>query len=424
MKLSAFGEKFAANSGISGLMEDLGAALSDDPSLLFMGGGNPGRVDALETAFTDRLRSLIDDREQRHQLLGVYQAPQGERAFRDEFAAYLRRRFGWPVSAEHIAIANGSQSAFFILHNLFAGPMGDGTERQIHLPLTPEYVGYRDIGLGNSFFTATRPQMERIGDREFKYRIDFDALSLSDRVAALCVSRPSNPTGNVITDDEVAELDRLARAADIPLIIDGAYGQPFPGLVYDAVEPFWNDNTVLMLSLSKLGLPGVRTGVVVARPDIARAFSRASTVVNLACGTLGPALLRGMFSDGSLDRLCTDHLLPFYRQRAELALAAVRAGLGSLPVHVHRAEGAFFLWLWCEGLPIDSMQLYARLKARGVIVLPGNDFFIGLGGDWQHSRECLRISYAGEPSTIKAGIALVMDELHRAYAEGQDKQGS
>jgi valine--pyruvate aminotransferase len=51
MQLSAFGEKFAANSGISGLMEDLGTALIDDPSLLFMGGGNPGRVEAVQSIF-------------------------------------------------------------------------------------------------------------------------------------------------------------------------------------------------------------------------------------------------------------------------------------------------------------------------------------------------------------------------------------
>ncbi|WP_439102141.1 valine--pyruvate transaminase [Congregibacter sp.] len=418
MQFSSFGEKFAANSGISGLMDDLGAALSDDPSLLFMGGGNPGRIESVEAAFAARLSALAADRDRRHELLGVYQEPQGDRVFRAELARFLRREYGWAVGPENIALANGSQSAFFVLYNLFAGRASDGVERQIHLPLCPEYVGYRDIGLSDNFFTATRPRIERLAGGQFKYHVDSDALTLSPSTAALCVSRPSNPTGNVISDEEVALLDERARAQDIPLIIDGAYGHPFPGLIEPSASASWTEHDILMLSLSKLGLPGVRSGIVIAHPDIAQAFARANTVVSLACGTLGPQLLRGMLDDGSLMALCRQEIQPYYRERQQLAVAAVEAGRGDLPVWIHRPEGAFFLWLWCEGLPIDSSTLYERLKARGVIVLPGNEFFIATGDDWPHSRECLRVSYAGDRETIEGGIALIMSELHRSYAQG------
>ena len=44
----------------------------------------------------------------------------------------------------------------------------------------------------------------------------------------ICVSRPTNPTGNVITDEELMKLDLLAQQRDIPLVIDNAYGVPFP----------------------------------------------------------------------------------------------------------------------------------------------------------------------------------------------------
>lgn len=423
MQLSKFGEKFAARSGISGLMDDLGAALTDDPSLLFMGGGNPGRIEAVQSGFARRLSAIASDRDERHQLLGVYQAPQGELGFREELARLLNREYGWSIGSENIAVANGSQSAFFVLYNLFAGLAPDGLERQIHLPLSPEYVGYRDIGLSDNFFSATRPRIERLPRGQFKYHVDFDALALSDSTAALCVSRPSNPTGNVISDAEVAALDTLARAQGVPFIIDGAYGHPFPALIEDSASAFWNDNTILMLSLSKLGLPGVRSGIVIARPDIAQAFSRANTVVSLACGTLGPQLLRGMLDDGSLLKLCRQEIQPFYKERRNLAVRAVEAARGDLPLWIHQPQGAFFLWLWCENLPIDSFELYERLKARGVIVLPGNDFFIGTTAsststrdDWAHSKECLRISYAGDVQTIEAGIALIMDELHKTYA--------
>ena len=82
MRLSAFGDKFAASSGISSLMDDLGRALEENPALLFMGGGNPGRVEAAEVFFQQRIEAVLADPARRHQLFGVYQSPQGDRALR------------------------------------------------------------------------------------------------------------------------------------------------------------------------------------------------------------------------------------------------------------------------------------------------------------------------------------------------------
>jgi valine--pyruvate aminotransferase len=415
MKLSAFGEKFAADSGISALMEDLGTALNDDPSLLFMGGGNPGHIEAVQAVVARAMRALLDDRERRQQVLGVYQAPQGDRSCRVDLAAWLRRHCGWDLGPENIAIANGSQSAFFVLANLFAGPDARGGAGTVHLPLSPEYVGYRNAGLTESFFTAARPQIELRDGGMFKYHLD-PAQQLPPGTSAVCLSRPCNPTGNVIGDEELARIDAQARAANVPLMLDSAYGLPFPGLSYTGATPHWNDNTILLLSMSKLGLPGVRTGIVIARPEIARAFARANTVLSLASGTLGPALLRELVVSGELETLCSSVIHPYYLERRQLALDTLRHGLAGLPVRIHEPDGAFFLWLWCDGLPMGSEVLYRRLKSRGVIVLPGQEFFIGLDDDWAHRHECLRLSYAGDSTTVSAGCALVADELQRIYA--------
>jgi valine--pyruvate aminotransferase len=281
--------------------------------------------------------------------------------------------------------------------------------------MSPEYVGYRNAGVDEPFFTAVRPQIELRDQGMFKYHCDA-SQPLPEGTRAVCLSRPCNPTGNVIDDEELARIDAAAQAAGVPLMLDGAYGDPFPALSYGHATPFWNDNTILMLSLSKLGLPGARTGIVVARPDIARAFARANTVLSLASGSLGPALLHELLVHGDLESLCDNAIRPFYRERQRLALDTLRQGLAGLPVHIHEPEGAFFLWLWCEGLPMDSATLYRRLKKRGVIVLPGQDFFIGLDDDWTHRHECLRLSYAGDLTTVSAGCALVADELQRIYA--------
>ncbi len=398
-------------------MEDLGAALRDNPDMIFMGGGNPGRVPEVETAFQRRLESILADPALRHRLFGIYQSPQGEPGFRGQVAEFLNRQFGWGLSAANIAVSNGSQSAFFVLYNMFAGVMPDGSRRTVHLPLAPEYIGYGDIGLSPGFFTATRPGIELLGENLFKYHVDFSHLPAGDGIGALCVSRPTNPTGNVLTDTELTHLDEIARARDIPLIVDGAYGLPVPGIVFTDARPHWNDNTILTLSLSKLGLPGVRTGIIIAREDIIRAYTNANTIVSLSCGTLGPALAGPLFENGEILTLSREYVAPFYRQRSQQVLTWFRQYLGDLPYHIHRPEGAIFLWLWFEGLPITSQQLYQRLKQRGVLVVPGHNFFVGIEDDWPHRQECIRVSYAGEWQGVQRGVELIADEVARAYRE-------
>jgi len=415
VKLSAFGKKFSGDSGIVELMDDLSDALGDNPDMIFMGGGNPGRVPGVEAAFQRQLEAILSDPARRHSLFGVYQAPQGALDFRQQVAGFLNRQFGWGLSAANIAISNGSQSAFFVLYNMFAGVMPDGSRRTVHLPLAPEYIGYGDTGLCDNFFTATRPSIELLGDHLFKYHVDFSHLPPGDSIGALCVSRPTNPTGNVLTDDEMSHLDAIARERDIPLIIDGAYGLPFPGLVFTGASPQWNDNTILTLSLAKLGLPGARTGIIVAREEIIHAYTNANTIVSLACGNLGPALASALFDSGEILSLSREHVAPYYRERSQQAVRWFREQLGDLPYHIHKPEGAIFLWLWFEGLPITSHQLYQRLKARGVLVVPGHNFFVGLQDDWAHRQECLRVSYAQNLDAVQRGISIIAEEVRRAY---------
>ena len=417
MKLSKFGNKFCVPTGIVGLMDDLGTALNENPNMIFMGGGNPGRIPEAEAIFKTRLESVMADPQQLHSLMGIYQSPQGDKIFRQQIASLLKKEFGWDLSERNIAISNGSQSAFFILYNMLAGAMPDGTHRSIHLPLAPEYIGYGDIGLTERFFTATRPDIELMDDSLFKYHVDFTQLRVTEQTAALCVSRPTNPTGNVLTDDEVEHLDQIAQAADIPLIIDGAYGLPFPGILFNDAKLHWNDNTILVLSLSKLGLPGVRTGIIVAREEIVQAYSNANTVVNLACGNLGPTLARELFNTGEILTLSNRLIKPFYQQRAQQAVDWFRAELKGLPYRIHSPEGAIFLWLWFAGLPISSQELYERLKKRGVLIVPGHNFFPGMNSEWRHQQECIRVSYAGDGNVVRQGIEIIAQEVAKAYGD-------
>ena len=130
------------------------------------------------------------------------------------------------------------------------------------------------------------------------------------KIGAICCSRPTNPTGNVLTDGEMARLDALAQEHGIPLIIDNAYGMPFPNIIYSDVTLNWHENIILCFSLSKVGLSGMRTGIIIAAPEVVKAVSSLNAIVNLSPTRFGAASATSLLQDGRL-KTVSDDLLSF-----------------------------------------------------------------------------------------------------------------
>lgn len=282
--------------------------------------------------------------------------------------------------------------------------------------MAPEYIGYAEVGVTDDLFIAHKPEIETFPDRSFKYHPDFEKLQIDESIGAICVSRPCNPTGNVLTDSEIERLNQIALDNKIPFIIDNAYGMPFPNIIFSEASLIWNENTILCMSLSKLGLPGLRTGIVIAREEVISAIGQFNGIINLALGNFGPALALDLVTSGEIINLSNNVIKPYYQRKAEQAIKWFREEMEGLEYFIHKAEGALFLWLWLPDLPISSEELYQRLKNRGVLVLSGHYFFPGLEQDWQHKNECLRITYSMNEDMVRNGIKLIADEVKRVFA--------
>ncbi|MFP1733509.1 valine--pyruvate transaminase [Lonsdalea quercina] len=415
MNFSVFGNKFTRRSGITQLMDDLNNGLRT-PGAIMLGGGNPAHIPAMDDYFKSLCGDLLEQGKLTDALCN-YDGPQGKDTFLNALADLLRETLGWEIGPQNIALTNGSQSAFFHLFNLFGGQKSDGSRSKVMFPLAPEYIGYADSGLDEDMFVSVRPQIELLPEGQFKYHVDFEQLHITDDIGAICVSRPTNPTGNVLTDDELRQLDAMARQHEIPLIIDNAYGVPFPGIIFSDATPLWNQNIILCMSLSKLGLPGSRCGIVIAAEEVIEAMSNMNGIINLAPGSIGPAIAHEMIQRGDLLRLSNDVVRPFYQQRVKHTIEIIRRYLPEDRCLIHKPEGAIFLWLWFKDLPITTESLYQRLKQRGVLMVPGHHFFPGLAQEWPHAYQCLRMNYVPEPEKIEQGIAVLAEEVERAMQE-------
>lgn len=424
MEYSEYGQKFSEPSGIFQLMDDLDRALSgpERDQVKMLGGGNPALIDGVIEYLRRRMLELVNRPDAFTRMLGIYDHPEGNLPFREELAAFFAKRTGLKITHKNIALTQGSQSAFFQLFNLFSG-QHNNPERKVKkvlFPMLPEYIGYESLGIVKDQLTGLPPVVEETGPGVFRYKIDMHRVEESlkyNEIALICLSRPANPTGAVCTVDELKQLQELAVRYGVRLIVDGAYGRPFPGMVYsdDPQYDFYHDEGMIsVLSLSKAGLPGVRTGIIIADESIVTMIGRMNAVMQLASPTIGPAMMKGSIEDGSFTDICNRFVLPFYAKRRQLALEILDDATDRQSVGLKRHEslGAFFLWLTFEGTKekSESNVIYKKLAEKNVIVVPGHHYFPG-AGLWQysHSNSSVRISYLSSPEDIEAGLTAMIE---------------
>ena len=421
MVFTDFGNKLSQHSGILQLMDDIAKPLPGNVVAHPLGGGNPARVPEVERAYRAELEDILRDGDRFEDVLAHYDSPQGRVEFLETAAAFLRKEYGWPISMENIALTNGSQSAMFYLFNLFSGTC-NGSKRTLLFPLMPEYIGYADQGIEEGTFVSVPSLVEYFDDRTFKYRMDLecvaDYLASHPEVGAMCVSRPTNPSGNVLTDSEIHGLSELAHEYSIPLIIDNAYGLPFPDIVFtEDAEPVWNEDIILSMSLSKIGLPSIRTGIVIAKKEIISAVGNMNAIAALATGSMGPVLAGNLLSSGRLTDLASSVVRPFYEEKAMNAAAWIRKYFDGTDFYIHRPEGSIFLWLYLPSLSIPTLEFYSVLMREGVVTVPGEYFFFGSDDVKSHPHydKCLRINYSGDAYLTEDGIRIIADK-YREYS--------
>lgn len=415
MSFSKFQKRFTEHSGIVRLMEDLGDFNSGEENVLMLGGGNPAHIPEVQQFLQERLQRIASDPVEFAKIIGNYDPPRGETSFLFDLVKLLNSEYGWALETKNIALTSGSQSAFFLLFNMYSGEYEDSSRKKILLPMLPEYIGYSDLGLTENQFIARKPIIEKFDDNFFKYHVDFNQLNITSEIGGLCVSRPTNPTGNVLLDVEMEKLCKLAKENNIPLIIDNAYGMPFPNIMFTEAKLMWDNNIVLCMSLSKFGLPGVRTGIIIANEEIIDSIVKMNAILNLSLGSIGPALVQDIVQSRDILHLSNNVIKHYYQRKAILAIDWIKRDLRGIEYYIHKVEGAIFIWLWLPNLPIRCEALYQRIKQRGVIIVPGNYFFPGLQHDWSHQHECLRISYAMHESVVEQGIKIIGEEIRSLY---------
>lgn len=416
--LSQTGRDMSSLTGVRAIMKDIIETLRAGAGHEFinLSAGNPLILPEVEQLWRDCTTDLLASAEY-GEVVCRYGASQGYQPLIEAVVNDFNQRYGLSLSDRNVLITPGSQSLYFYAANAFGGYTDSGDLRKIVLPLSPDYTGYGGVTLTPEALIAYKPRLDLDPQaHRFKYRPDFSHLEINQHTGCVIFSRPCNPTGNVLTDEEVRKIADLGAQYDVPVFIDSAYAPPFPALNFTDMTPLFGGNIIHCLSLSKAGLPGERIGIAIGDETCIQMLESFQTNLCIHSPRYGQAIAARAIASGALADLATNVIRPFYQKKVQIVETILDQAMpADIPWYLHRGEGAIFCWLWLDELPCQDWDVYQQLKQVGVIVVPGSTFFPGLQAPWDHKHQCLRISLTGSDAELEVGMKRLAEVVKQVY---------
>ena len=315
-----------------------------------------------------------------------YTSAAGTMALRRRIVQKLREENGIEVREDGILVTPGAKLALYAAMTCF---LQEGDECMVPTPAYPSYrsgilmAGADYVPVPLSFdngFVVTREMLE---------------AKVTKRSKMLIVCNPCNPTGHVLTKQEVRDIADFVLAHDLLLIADEIYEK----LIYDGREhlslgaiPEIRDRVITLNGLSKsAAMTGWRIGYSAASPDLTKVMLKLQqNTVNCTAAFTQTASITALDCAEDAERMRLSYL-----ERRDL----ICDGLNAVPgITCPRAEGAFYAFFRIDyrGMSAEQLADYILEKA-GILVVPGTAF--GEGGE-----KCIRLSFAASRDSLQEAV--------------------
>jgi len=309
---------------------------------------------------------------------------------RQTIAEHIAATRGIKVAPDNVVVTPGGKPIMFFT---IMACVNEGEEVIYPNPGFPIYESIIDFVGAKSVPLALK---EKTG-----FRIDIDDLkrAITPKTRMLIINTPQNPTGGILTHEDLTQIAELAIKHDLVILSDEIYSQ----IVYDgfkhesiAALPGMQERTIILDGFSKtFAMTGWRLGYGVMPPHLAEMVTKLQ--INSTSCTASFSQIAGMEAlKGPQDDV--RKMVEEFRRRRD----AIVEGLNQIPgFRCHKPLGAFYVFPNVEGTVKDARWLADYLmNEAGVACLSGTAF--GRFGEG-----FLRFSYANSLENIKLALELI-----------------
>jgi aspartate aminotransferase len=306
-------------------------------------------------------------------------------ALRDAIASDFTRRRGVAVKGEQVVVFPGGKPCMFFM---FLALLEEGDEAIYPNPGFPIYESMIN------YCGATAVPLPLRVERQFRLDVaELEAL-ITPRTKVLVVNSPANPTGGMLTAEDLAAVGRIAAKHGIWVLSDEIYARITYGAEHHTLLK-WSDpeRTVVLDGFSKTyAMTGWRLGYGIMPaefvPIMARLQTNATSCTAAMTQMAGVEALTG-------PQASVDHMVAEFRKRRDVIVAGLNALDG---VRCVEPQGAFYAFPDIRGTGFTSKDLALRLlDEAGVACLSGTAF-------GRHGDGFLRFSYANSVDNIREAL--------------------
>ena len=317
-----------------------------------------------------------------------YGPASGDPELKLAIARKLTAENGLPTSAEQVLVTNGGKQA---IYNLFQVLLNPGDE--VLIP-SPYWLSYPEMARLAGARPVAVPSSAADG-----FRLDLQALeaAITPATRLLVINSPGNPTGRVLSREELQQLAELVRCHPRLLVMtDEIYEYLLEEGVthhsFAAVAPDLRDRCFMVNGFAKgWAMTGWRLGYLSGPASVIKA---AAALQSQSTSNVCSFAQRGAVAAIEASRDCVREMAVSYDQRRTLLVE----GLQALPgITLVPPKGAFYAFPQLPEACGDSVNFCQRaLEQEGLAIVPGGAF----GDD-----RCVRLSCAVSRETITDGLS-------------------
>lgn len=326
----------------------------------------------------------------------TYTSNYGLLELRREIARYLNKRYTVEYNPDsEILVTVGVSEGLDLAMRVLLNP-GD----EVLVP-EPCYVSYKPcVALAGGVPVG----VETRSDAKFAVTAEQLKAACTPKTKAILLGYPSNPTGAVLSREQIVEIIAFARDRGLYVISDEIYDR----LTYDGIHtcvasvPGAREITILLNGFSKAhAMTGWRIGYACAPEHILKMMMKLHSYTMLCAPITGQVAALEALKHAENE---VESMVAHYKQRRRLIVD----GLNKLGLTCHMPLGAFYAFPSIESTGLTAEQFAERLlMEERVAVVPGTAF--GAGGDGH-----VRCSYATSVERIEMALARMkkfMDKL-------------
>ena len=325
-----------------------------------------------------------------------YVDPRGLLELRESIARHEAEQQGHAVDPDQIVVTPGTLGALSLITRAVLNP-GDEV-----LIIEPRWGPYRNL----VSLTGATPVGVPMSTQAGRFIIDAEriAAAITERTRAIILNTPWNPTGRVLSLQELNAVAELAERHDLWIISDEVYSKMvFTGADHVSIASLGVEvakRTVIATSLSKsFAMTGWRLGYCVAPSELAAVLGRLNHYSTRCASSIVQHAAIVALDEGEP---FVDDMRQEYSRRRD----AIATGLNEIDSVVCPVpEGAFYAF---PQIPDDwgGSEVVANylLEESGVVVTPGSAY-------GSSSRNHLRLSFAASMPAIQEGLLRLQNSL-------------